>query len=231
MNVESIGRVINSGDFRMQSWLLESDLSAGAKLTYTVLASLAGGKDHAWPSQSYLADKVSVSIRTVQCYLRELVESGLIEKCRAFLKGRVRCFYKFLAAGSTSSTAPRTVADQSDNMLSCSEIIAYSPASEASNCRAEGDNLSSSLNKVDTIKGNENLPPAPLQDQPSEPSAKSRVRWHNWIEVAFKGFFPGGIALIGPVHQNITKLYMPIPFDFFHQLSSFRPVPGIARSQ
>lgn len=145
MNVESIGLVINSGDFRMQSWLLESDLSAGAKLTYTVLASLAGGKDHAWPSQGYLAGKVSVSIRTVQRYLQELVESGLIEKCRAFLKGRVRCFYKFLAAGSTSSTAPRTAVEQGDNMSPCSEGMADSTAGEVSNCRAQGDNLSSSL--------------------------------------------------------------------------------------
>ena len=35
----------------MQDWLLKADLSSGAKLTYSVLACCAGGKDHAWPDK------------------------------------------------------------------------------------------------------------------------------------------------------------------------------------
>lgn len=57
----------------MQEWLLKAELSAGAKLTYSVLACCAGGRDYAWPSQEYLATKVSVSVHTLQRYLTEFV--------------------------------------------------------------------------------------------------------------------------------------------------------------
>lgn len=66
----------------MQEWLLKADLSPGAKLTYSVLPCCASGKNHAWPSQEYLAEKVSASVRPVQRYLKELIDFGLIEKCR-----------------------------------------------------------------------------------------------------------------------------------------------------
>jgi hypothetical protein len=55
---EAIGQVINSGDFRMPEWLLKTELSAGAKLTYSVLACCASGRDFVWPSQEFLAQKV-----------------------------------------------------------------------------------------------------------------------------------------------------------------------------
>ena len=96
MSVEQIGFAVNYGDFRMQEWLLKAELSTGVKLTYSVLACCAGGRDYAWPSQEYLAEKVSVSVRTLQRYLSELVRFGLIEKCKQYIKGQVRNIYRFL---------------------------------------------------------------------------------------------------------------------------------------
>jgi hypothetical protein len=45
---------------------------------YAVLASCAFGKDHCWPSQSWLADKMKVSGRSVQNYIAELEKHGFL---------------------------------------------------------------------------------------------------------------------------------------------------------
>lgn len=96
MNAKQNTIALTCGDFCMRDWLLKSDLSTGAKLTYSVLACCAGGKDHAWPSQQFLADQVSATIRSVQKYLEELVDRGFIKKTRTEFRGKIRCIYHFL---------------------------------------------------------------------------------------------------------------------------------------
>ena len=168
MNTHKNSYVVNYGDFRMQDWLLNADLSVGPKLTYSLLASLAGGKDHAWPSQNYLASKMSVSTRTVQRYLQKLVDSGLIEKCRGYLQGKVRCFYKFLAAKLVPVTPTLPLKEQHDNLSPCPDKAPEVVASNTTICRVVYDNLSPSLNKEETIKGKEEiLPPTPQEVEPA----------------------------------------------------------------
>lgn len=68
------------GLFRLEGWLLKDNrLSTGAKMTYAVLACCSGGRDWARPSQAYLAAAVSASVRSIQNYLRELVQNQLIK--------------------------------------------------------------------------------------------------------------------------------------------------------
>ena len=50
----------------------------GARCAYGVLAQLSGKSDHCWPSQKYLAERLGVSIRTIQKYLKELARLGFI---------------------------------------------------------------------------------------------------------------------------------------------------------
>jgi len=87
---------IGYGKFRVQEWLLKAKISTSAKMTYTVLATCSGGKDHTWPSQKYLADHLMVSVRSIQRYLQELVRAGLITICWQRIKGYSRRVYWFL---------------------------------------------------------------------------------------------------------------------------------------
>ena len=179
----------------MQEWLLKADLSAGAKLTYSVLACCAGGRDYVWPSQEYLAEKVSVSVRTLQRYLSELVRFGLIEKCKQYIKGQVRNIYRFLlhsviGVGEKSKTQdvvanelPRQpkkynvlCSEQHDKLSSGSAANPILPPvvaqiekilpTDTTNCTDRHDNMSLSLNKEETIKGKEYNPPTPQTDVP-----------------------------------------------------------------
>jgi len=93
---QSVAETYVPDNFRLNSWLLKTELSMGAKLTYSVLASCCHGKDHAWPSQDYLAKCLSISVRTVQRYLKELVGYGLIKISRQHLMGQTRSVYIFL---------------------------------------------------------------------------------------------------------------------------------------
>ena len=201
MSVESSGFVINYGEFRMQEWLLKAELSAGAKLTYSVLACCAGGRDYVWPSQEYLAEKVSVSVRTLQRYLSELVRFGLIEKGKQYIKGQVRNIYRFLlhsVIGLSDKSRPQDGAgsgsprqlklhnivcqNQHDKMSPGSESILPPAVAKLENhlptdttiCPDQRDNLSPSLNKEETIKGKEYNPPTPLGDLPATQGGPDR---------------------------------------------------------
>jgi len=59
--------------------ILHPDLSMGAKLTWEVIFSFCYDKNVAWPGVKKLSDKLKVSKRTAQRYLRELENEGLLE--------------------------------------------------------------------------------------------------------------------------------------------------------
>ncbi len=100
---------IGYGKFRVQEWLLKAKISTSAKMTYTVLATCSGGKDHTWPSQKYLADQLMVSVRSIQRYLQELVRAGLITICWERIKGCSRRVYWFLQNKITGPDSPNPV--------------------------------------------------------------------------------------------------------------------------
>jgi hypothetical protein len=58
--------------------LTHPKLSGNAKITYGVLLSYAWQKDFCWPAQERLAQDTNCSVRTVQRYLTELEQQGLI---------------------------------------------------------------------------------------------------------------------------------------------------------
>ncbi|MGE4538415.1 MAG: helix-turn-helix domain-containing protein [Desulfovibrio sp.] len=58
--------------------LEKQEISLGARCTYGVLAKLSWKSDRCWPSQKYLAERLGVSIRSIQKYLRELARLGFI---------------------------------------------------------------------------------------------------------------------------------------------------------
>ncbi len=54
------------------------EVSLVARCMYGLLSQLSGKSDRCWPSQKYLAERLGVSIRTIQKYLKELVQLGFI---------------------------------------------------------------------------------------------------------------------------------------------------------
>jgi DNA-binding MarR family transcriptional regulator len=87
---------IGYGKFRVQDWLFSLDIPLEAKMTYIVLATCSGGTDHTWVTQSYLSERLKVSKRTVQRYLKVLETAGLISRTWERLKGVTRRVYHFL---------------------------------------------------------------------------------------------------------------------------------------
>ena len=153
-----IGHIGN--DVRLPDWLMKMNLSKGAKLTYSVLATCSGGRNLAWPRQEYLAGRVSSSVRSVQRYLGELARNGLIAASREVLKGKLRCVYTFLSPDQETSSGHDKLTPQPVKRLEA-------PASMPSECRLEGDVLSPPLNKEESIKGKEYIPPTPQTPVPS----------------------------------------------------------------
>ena len=62
----------------LPQFILETPISFGAKIMYTLLCNYASDSDHCWPSQAKLAARLSCSISSVKKYLAELVGLKLI---------------------------------------------------------------------------------------------------------------------------------------------------------
>lgn len=62
--------------------LEEQNLSLGAKLCYAMLLRYAWQRDSCFPGQETLAEALGISRRSVVTFLRELEESGYVEKVR-----------------------------------------------------------------------------------------------------------------------------------------------------
>ena len=61
--------------------ILNYNISQGALKLYFILESMCfGDKIECFPSQQYLARKMSRSIRSIQRYLKELIENNIILK-------------------------------------------------------------------------------------------------------------------------------------------------------
>lgn len=154
---------IDYGKFRVQDWLLAADISSGAKMTYTVLALCARGQDHAWPTQSFLAEKTGVCVRTIQRYLGELAAQGFIEIGLERIKGKLRKVYWFLR----HQVMPMEE-NQEQNFPPESGSVS---AGHTTNCRVMGDNLSPRL----TIK-KENIKTPPFARIPAAASSPGLSR-------------------------------------------------------
>lgn len=84
-----------SGYTIIQNSDIISNLSDGAFRLYCLLQSMCYGKDkdYCYPSQSYLGNKLHKSVRTVQRYLKELIDNKLIIKRR---RGSISNIYKLV---------------------------------------------------------------------------------------------------------------------------------------
>lgn len=62
--------------------IITSNVSDGAYRLYTMLLSMTYQKDYCYPSQSYMGRMLHKSVRTIQRYIKELKEVGLIKRIK-----------------------------------------------------------------------------------------------------------------------------------------------------
>ena len=62
----------------LPQFVLDMPLSLGAKVMYALLCNYASEKDHCWPSQKTLAERLACSVSSIKNYLAELVRENLI---------------------------------------------------------------------------------------------------------------------------------------------------------
>lgn len=110
----------------MPKWILKrKDISQGAKILYSLMASYAyDGSDHCYSSQSRLADDMGASLRSVQNYIRELEALELIQTKKSN-SGSTNTYYfvlsdmvEFRANSSSSSNTGKV------------QIVAYANSAE-----------------------------------------------------------------------------------------------------
>ena len=88
---------IGYGQVRIREWLDQLDLAPGERKLFECLILAARGKDHAWPSQEWLAEKVNVTVRSIRNYIRRMEEREIIRTVRVRINGCLRLVYYFLA--------------------------------------------------------------------------------------------------------------------------------------
>ena len=157
----SVAETYVPDNFKLNSWLLKTDLSMGAKLAYSVLACCCNGRDHVWPSQSYLAKSLSISVRTVQRYLKELVDSGFIRISKKYLMGRTRSIYCFLN-NALVSFEPKTAPAVEQKSV---KVVEKAASIRTTKTTKQGDKNSASYNKEESFIDNKNIPPTPQNDE------------------------------------------------------------------
>ena len=93
----------------LPEFVLKKSITAGAKLLYTILCNYAAEKDHCWPSQARLAERLSCSVSSIKNYLAELVREKLItvrkEQYRSSVYYMIRP--ENLTAGRKTHSAPQ----------------------------------------------------------------------------------------------------------------------------
>jgi len=88
---------IGYGQVRIRKWLDQLGLMPGERKMFECLILAARGKDHAWPSQEWLAEKVNVTVRSIRNYIRRMEEREIIRTMRVRINGCLRLVYYFLA--------------------------------------------------------------------------------------------------------------------------------------
>lgn len=70
--------LMSSLAYRKQEWTQKLDISDGSRILFDFIVTLSRGRGFAWPSMSWMQEVTGKSARTIQRYLKELVEAGLI---------------------------------------------------------------------------------------------------------------------------------------------------------
>lgn len=90
----------------LPQFVLRKSMTFGAKTMYAILCDYAADKDHCWPSQTTLANRLSCSISSVKNYLAELVREKLISIRREQYRSSVYYLLRPEACSEKQETNP-----------------------------------------------------------------------------------------------------------------------------
>lgn len=166
-----------TGAIMGQTILEREDLSLGAKVLYALLVNCTrNGMDHCWPSQTYLAKSMAVSIRSVQNYVKELSGKGLIEVKRGRYGDSLKYFFVLrsdlglLSSVPTAQNAPDlAVKKKYVAALIAETSTTYSTSSENSDGKNNTNTPEKFTTNLNYIK-NTNPTPLPPVSEKSEVS-------------------------------------------------------------
>lgn len=161
MNMNQTQETYIPDEFYLGKWLLKSNLSLGAKLTYSVLACCRNGRDYVWPSPDYLAQCVSASVRTVRRYMKELVDFGLIRIRKKYLMGQTRTIYIFLNHALVGFEPKASKAEKNTPVT---------PTKTVTKTAKKRDKNDTPYNKEESYLFENNISPLP----PKKPKTRSR---------------------------------------------------------
>lgn len=97
----------------LPQFVLRMSITFGAKTMYALLCDYAADKDHCWPSQAKLAERLSCSISSVKNYLAELVREKLISVRREQYRSSV--YYLLLPEELNEKQETKPAHTQSEN--------------------------------------------------------------------------------------------------------------------
>lgn len=97
----------------LPQFVLRMSITFGAKTMYALLCDYAADKDHCWPSQAKLAERLSCSISSVKNYLAELVREKLISIRREQYRSSV--YYLLLPEELNEKQETKPAHTQSEN--------------------------------------------------------------------------------------------------------------------
>ena len=96
----------------LPQFILEKRITFGAKIMYALLCNYASEKDHCWPSQATLAERLSCSVSSVKNYLGELVRAKLIDVRHEQYRSSV---YYMMRPNELEERQPKAVHSQPDS--------------------------------------------------------------------------------------------------------------------
>ena len=101
------------GDYwvAIHTWVLDAGLSHNALCAYIGLASYADRAGHAWPSVGVVAERMSLSKRSVQRGIKELEELGLLQVRRPRGRESTSEYWLRMIAPAADALAPDEVVD------------------------------------------------------------------------------------------------------------------------
>lgn len=168
--------------------LEKQEISLGARCTYGMLAQVSGKSDHCWPSQKYLAERLGVSIRTIQKYLKELARLGFI----AILGGHdgETNTYRLLPHPVVVAALRRCAANDSPAVLSPTEAQATCNDTPAIIAQEGGAKTAPVFKKEE-----KNTPLTPQRGEEGARSARSTA----WKREALAAF--GRVWAVWPVQE------------------------------
>jgi hypothetical protein len=158
---------------------------------YFALDDYAGSSGRAWPHQSTVAERIGASVRSVQLWLKELVDAGFVTSRRSIRGNRYRLAWLMAGAAVDCGTVPQPVAAGSELVPPASQEPVPSDATErtAAQCAPRTTAAAELASAAERDAIRRNL----LEFVPMMSAAEDNIPWD--IEQTIDGLVVAGLRI------------------------------------